>query len=130
MIASITSFLTHFAATGCDQHAFFGLPTWYKYLVAAGKMKADAAGGCSFAAGVGPADFALVAMALLDIALRIAGLVAVAYVVWGGIQFITSQGEPDRSSRARQTIINALIGLGIALVATGVVAFIGTRIGV
>ncbi|HSX32644.1 MAG TPA: hypothetical protein VLF43_05260, partial [Candidatus Saccharimonadales bacterium] len=68
------------AATGCDQHAFFGLPTWYKYLVAAGKMAADTGGGCSFVAGVGPADFALIGLALLDIALRIAGMVTFAYV--------------------------------------------------
>lgn len=121
--------LSLFAAPGCDQHAFFGLPTWYKYLVASGRMAPDAGGGCSLVAGAGPADFALVGLAILDIALRLAGLIAVAYVIWGGIQFVTSQGESDRTARARGTIINALIGLGIALVATGVVGFIGTRIG-
>lgn len=125
----IQHLLSLFAATGCDQHTFFGLPTWYKYMVAAGKMKADAGGGCSLAPGVGPADFALVGLALLDIALRVAGLIAVAFVIWGGIQFVTSQGEADRAARARGTIVNALIGLGIALIAVGVVSFIGTRIG-
>ncbi|HSX29893.1 MAG TPA: hypothetical protein VLE73_05025 [Candidatus Saccharimonadales bacterium] len=118
-----------FAATGCDQHEFFGLPTWYKYLVAAGKMAPDPGGGCSFVAGVSPPDFALVGLALVDIALRLAGLIAVAYVIWGGIQYVTSQGEPDRATRARGTIVNALIGLTIALIATGLVSFVGTQVG-
>ena len=107
---------------------FFLLPTWYKYLVIAGKME-DVNGRCATVVGLQVADLSLIALAVLDIVLRLAGLVAVTFVVYGGIKFITSQGDPEGSKKARQTIINALIGLVIALFATTLVAFVGTRLG-
>lgn len=123
----ITQLLSQFAA-GCTEHMFFLLPTWYKYLIAAGKME-DVGGRCVTVVDLQVADLALILLAVLDIVLRLAGLVAVAYVVYGGVKFITSQGDPDGSKKARQTIINALIGVVLALFATTLVAFIGTRLG-
>jgi hypothetical protein len=74
-------------------------------------------------------DLSLIVLAIVDILLRVAALVAVGYVVYGGVQFIVAQGEADQAKKARQTAINALIGLVIALISTGLVAFVGTRIG-
>jgi hypothetical protein len=126
----ITQLLSYFAAPGCNEHTFFLLPTWYKYLVAANKMVPDAVTGrCDFVSGFQVVDLSLILLALLDIALRVAGLVAVAFVVYGGVKLVTSQGDPEASKGARKTIINALIGLVIALLATSFVAFIGTRLG-
>jgi lysylphosphatidylglycerol synthetase-like protein (DUF2156 family) len=120
----------YFAAGTCSQGSFFGLPTWYSYLVAAGKMQvSDITGRCEFVSTFQITDLSLIALALLDIALRIAGLVALAYVIYGGVQYVISQGEPDKAKNARQTIINALIGMTIAIVATGVVSFVGNRLG-
>jgi hypothetical protein len=119
--------LSKFAA--CAEHQFFGLDPWYHYLNATGRMEIDASGGCSIVNGFTfPGDAALVALAFLDIALRLAAFVAIAFVIYGGIQFVTSQGEPEASKHARQTIINAVIGLLIALFATALVAFVGTRL--
>lgn len=122
----IIDLLSQFAA-GCAQHAFFVLPTWYKYLVMAGKMEV-VNGRCAVVTNFAVPDLSLVLLAILDIVLRLAGLVAVAYVMYGGFQFITSQGDPEGSKHARQTIFNALIGLLISLFATVLVGFIGTRI--
>lgn len=127
IFAAIEPFLTMFAA-GCQQHAFFILPTWYKYLIIANKMEV-VGDRCTTVRTFEVADIALILLAVLDIALRLAGLVAVGFVVWGGIKLITSQGDAENSKRARQTITNALIGLVIALFATTFVAFIGTRLG-
>lgn len=126
----IVLLLTSFGATNsCASRGFFGLPTWYKYLVDAGKMAPNAdTGRCEFVATFGVADLGLIALAVLDIVLRLAGLIAVGYTVYGGVQFVTSQGEPDLSKKARQTIINAIIGLIIALIAIGFVSFIGARL--
>lgn len=74
-------------------------------------------------------DLLPVFLVVIDDLMRIIGLVAVAYVIIGGIQYVTSQGEPDRTKHAQETIINALIGLAIAIVAASVVSFIGNRIG-
>ncbi len=123
----ITQFLSMFAA-GCQQHAFFILPTWYKYLITANKMEV-VNGRCTTVQTFQVGDLALVLLAVLDISLRLAGLIAVGYIIWGGIKLITSQGDPDNSKRARQTITNAVIGLVIALFATTLVAFVGTRLG-
>jgi len=124
------SLVSLFAYGTCDQQAFFGLPTWYKYLAKGGKMVVDAATGrCEIVGTLQIADLSLIALALVDVALRVAAIVAVGYVVYGGVQFVIAQGETDKTKKARQTIINALIGLTIALVSTGIVAFIGNKIG-
>lgn len=67
-------------------------------------------------------------LAVADDLIRIAGLVAVAFVITGGIQFVTSQGEPEKTKQARGTIINALIGVAVAIIAAVVVSFIGSRL--
>jgi hypothetical protein len=113
---------------------FFEFPTWYKYLELAGKFSHNSATNrCELApfgdGGMQVTDLSLIGLALVDIAFRLVGLVAVAYVIWGGIQFVTAQGESDKTKKARQTIINALIGIAISLIAVGFVAFIGSRIG-
>lgn len=118
----IAELLSRFAAA-CNSTGFFGFPTWYKYL-----KYDDSSGNCEIV-NFDVSQIPLIVLALVEIALRIAALVAVGYIIYGGVQFITGQGEADKSKKARQTIINALIGLVIALLSVGVVTFIGTRIG-
>jgi hypothetical protein len=124
-----SSLPTHiFAAppAGCS-NGFFGLPPWYKYL----PMEIDKTGACVIGQnfqllGNGSnSGLLLIGLAIIEILLRIAGLVAFAFVVYGGALYITSQGEPQAVSKAKSTIINALIGLVIALIATGLVVFVG-----
>lgn len=115
-------------AAKCAEKTFFTLPVWYRYLNEAGKME-EVNGRCEFVSTFSfPGDLALVGLGLLDISLRLAGLVAVGFVVYGGFQLLTSQGDPEGIKHGRQTITNALIGLVIALLATALVAFVGTRI--
>lgn len=117
-------FLSRFAAACGTTPNFFGFPTWYKYL------KVETVNGqCEIAAGFGIKDFSLIGLALVDIAFRVAALAAVGYIIYGGVQFVIAQGESDKTKKARQTIINAIIGLVIALMAAGIVTFIGARIG-
>ncbi len=68
------------------------------------------------------------AIALVEIMLRIAGLVAVGFVIYGGFRFIVSQGEPENAKAARETIMNAIIGLIITIVAAAVVNFVAKAI--
>jgi hypothetical protein len=115
-------------AVACKDATFFGIPSWYKYLIKANLMIDDGM-GCVLAQNFKIQDISLIALALVDVALRIAALVAVGYVIYGGVQFVAAQGEADKAKKARQTIINALIGLVIAMMSTGLVAFIGSSIG-
>lgn len=114
--------IMHFAAPEACKSNFFGLPVWYQYLPNTRFQ------GCNIV-DFQIADIPLIALAAVDIALRIAALVAVGYVIYGGVQFVIAQGESDKTKKARQTIIDALVGLVIAMLAAGIVAFIGTRFG-
>jgi len=100
---------------------FLGFPHWYDYL------KLDS--NCQIVNFSFPGDLLLVALAIIDILLRVAGLVAVFYVIFGGIQYATSQGNPDAAAKAQSTLINALVGLAIAMIAIGFVSFIGNKLG-
>jgi hypothetical protein len=127
--------LIGYFAVACNVRYFFGIPSWDKYLIASGKIKDIGSGICeaNFSLTTGnKLDFSvilLVGLGVIEILLRIAGIVAVAFIIYGGIQYVTSQGEPDRSRKAQETIVNALIGLLIALVSVALVAFIGNRVG-
>jgi hypothetical protein len=128
-----TTFLIHFADT-CSTKGFFGIPPWYKYLVGSGLMASNkVTGACELVGSLKPGDWvqiiSLIGLAVLDMILRLAGIVAVGFIIWGGIQYVISQGDPGKTKDAQSTIINAIIGLAIALVSTALVSFIGNRIG-
>ncbi len=105
-----------------DGGEFFGFPTWYKYL--AGEK--GLSGRCMAVLNE-PKDFALVGIAVLDMLVRIAGVLAMVYVIYGGTKMIMAQGDPEKIKVGRNTVINALIGVVIAIIATAVVTFIGSR---
>lgn len=104
----------------CKSNPFFGLPHWYEYLTLNSNCQVQ---NFSF-----PADLTLVALALIDILIHIAGLAAVIYVIYGGIQYATSQGNPDQANKARSAIIGALVGLAISITAIAFVSFLGNKL--
>jgi hypothetical protein len=108
---------------------FLGLKPWFAYLPAQKFDKDCDIINFSLLGNNGQnSDLLPVALALLDDLLRIAGLVAVVFVIVGGVQYVTSQGEPDRTRQAQSSILNALIGLIVALVAAALVSFLGNRL--
>lgn len=123
---ALSPLLGHFAA--CTKAPFLGIiQPWYQYLT----LKPDATGNCSIAnlnALGGHSSFLLIALAIVDDLIRVAALVAVGFVIYGGIQYTTSVGSPEDTTRARTTIINALIGLVLAILAASIVTFIGNRL--
>lgn len=125
------------AEHACDTHTNYcqpkssvlGLPTWYKYLP--GKINpkggcdpqlncdpANANDACNVQSGVDASKLTLIGLAIIEMLLRLAGLITVGVIVAGGIKYITSQGQPDATKSARQTIINGLIGMTITIIAT------------
>jgi hypothetical protein len=122
-----TSLLTHFAAN-CKS-GFFGFPHWYEYLDVRDIQNGKQTIHCQVATFNVPGDLVLVALAIIDILIHIAGLVAVVYVVIGGVQYVTSQGSPDATAKAQSTVVNALIGLALAITAIAFIAFIGNKVG-
>lgn len=126
------TFLTNLAAVcqanpadkSKELNDFFGFPTWWKYL----KLEPDAVDPTKCVPHITKlGDLWAVGFAIIEILLRIGGLVAVGYVLYGAFLYMTSQGEPDKTSGAKNTIMNAIIGLVIVIVAVTVVSFIGSR---
>jgi hypothetical protein len=110
------------SSTGCKKSTFFGLPPWYKYLEfenANCDIKFDA---------TKPTDYSLIALAILEMLLTIAGILAVVYLVIGGYKLVIAQGNPDKIMDARQTIKNAIIGVVIAVVASRIVAYLAGKL--
>ena len=57
------------------------------------------------------------------------GIICVAVLVYAGIKFLTSQGEPAKTKQASQIIAYAIIGLIIVLLAGAITAFVSNIIG-
>jgi hypothetical protein len=121
MIAIILSLfpgISQFAQAKSCGGSFFGFPTWYKYLP-------DASSCSPRLTGIN--DIWLIMLAIAEILLRVAVIVAIAFVLIGGFKYITSQGNPDKTSQAKKTVVDGLIGVVIAIVATAVISFIASR---
>lgn len=56
------------------------------------------------------------------------GVGAVIFVIIGGIQYVTSAGNPEGIKKAKRTITFALAGLVIAISAYGILLFIQTQL--
>ncbi len=104
------------ADSGKCSKSFFGLPTWYKYL----ELDSD----CNVVTKGVENVPAKVILGLIDIALFLAGLLAVVMIIWGGYLFIFGNGDPGQITNARKTILNAVIGLAIAILASQIVRFV------
>jgi hypothetical protein len=109
------------------------LPTWYQYLpgetVPADPSRPNGPKTCVIKTdGLDGSAALLVMMGIFNIIMFIAGFAAVIFVVFGGFKLLTSTGEPQKIAAARTTILNALVGLFIAIIAAQAVGFIAARI--
>jgi hypothetical protein len=127
------------ASDSCERNNLFAFPTWYEYLEVGLKGNDP----CAILGPTAEVDCTLeldegcnldyiavsgrVGLAIIEIMLRLASIVSVGFVAYGGFKYIISQGEPDNAKSARKTIINALIGLVITMIATGSVMFIASQ---
>jgi len=60
---------------------------------------------------------------VLNWVFMIAGLLAVAYLVYSGIIYITAAGNPDNAKKGQQGVINAIIGIIIVGLAYFIIGF-------
>src|SRR3990167_3965485 len=65
---------------------------------------------------------------VLQIIFGVIGAVAFLMMTLGGFKYVTSQGNPDKVSEAKNTILYAVIGMVIALVAFSIVTFVVGRL--
>jgi len=60
---------------------------------------------------------------ILQIIMGVLAAVAVLMVTIGGFRYVTSEGNPENTKKARSTIVYALIGLVVAISAEAIVSF-------
>lgn len=65
---------------------------------------------------------------IVQIILGIFAAVTVLIIVIAGLNFVTAGGDPAKVAKARSTIIYALVGLVVAVVADAIVVFVIGRL--
>lgn len=66
--------------------------------------------------------------AIIQTMLFISGIVAIIVIIVGGIRYITSNGDQARVKAAKDTILYAVVGLVVAIMAFAIVGFVMDRI--
>lgn len=82
-----------------------------------------AANGCPNA-NADVAELPDVVVNILNGIIAVSGLVAVIFVIVGGVQYMTSAGDAGKLKKAKDTIIYAVIGLIICVLAFAIVNFV------
>ncbi len=79
-----------------------------------------AAAGCT---NTNSDKFPSVVTGILNGVIGVLGLVAVAFIVVGGVNYMTSTGDPGKTKKAKDTILYACIGLIVCALSFAIVNF-------
>jgi ABC-type Fe3+ transport system permease subunit len=83
------------------------------------------ANGCG---GSSTTDLSNVIVGIINGIVAILGIVAAIFVIVGGVNYMTSQGDPGKLQKAKNTILYSVIGLIIAALAFAIVNFVVANI--
>lgn len=62
---------------------------------------------------------------ILTYVIYLAGIIAVIYLVYSGILYMTAAGNPDAAKKGQQGIVNAIIGIVVVILAYVIVKAVG-----
>ncbi len=100
-------------------------PTTYKTIY--GKSYADCSQASSLVSdpdGCSGGDVNEMIQRIINLVIFIIGMVAVVMIILGGVNYATSQGDPGKVKKAKDTILYGIIGLVVAILAFALVNFI------
>ena len=101
--------------------SFYGLPTWHRGLNLDGegiKSKEDI-----------PKFIWTIVANIIDAISRIAGIVAIGFIICAGFQYMLAAGNSGQLAAAKNTLKNAVIGLCIAVLASTIISLVITSVG-
>lgn len=111
------------AADTCSQ-SFLGIPAWYRGLTVSDT-------DCNLVTPNGEGTNPTLSNFIWHIVLNIiedimilVGFIAAFLIIYGGFQYLISMGYPEANVKARTTILDAVIGLVISIVAVAFVNFV------
>lgn len=76
----------------------------------------------------GTSDLPAAMAAIVVILMSVIGGLSIVFIIVGGVQMAVSSGNPTLVSKARHTILYALIGLVIAIAALAIVNFVTSSV--
>ena len=65
---------------------------------------------------------------IISITIGITAALSLLFITIGGFRYILSQGDPQSVSKSKSTVIYALVGLVVAIIAQAIVSFVFVRI--
>lgn len=65
---------------------------------------------------------------ILQIAFGILGALSLLMIATGGLRYITAAGNPEKTSKARNSIVYAVIGLVVAISYEAIISFVVNRL--
>ena len=113
-------------AAACGENSdagFLGLPPWHRGLA----CNNDAVDLTAQPIGT---IVVIIALNIVDMALRLLSLVAVGFIVFGGFQYMIARGNPGGVAKGKATVTHAVIGLIIGIASSAIVGFLASRLGV
>lgn len=78
--------------------------------------------------GNGAGAFTNIISSIINILLFIIGAVAVIMIIIGGIRYTTSNGDQAQVTSAKNTILYAIVGLVVAIMAFAIVNFVVSKL--
>lgn len=67
----------------------------------------------------------LITNAITRVILPIAAAIAVVYLIYSGILYLTAAGNPDAAKKGQQGVVNAIIGIIVIVLAYVIVSVVG-----
>jgi hypothetical protein len=120
-IGVATPILSTTPAKACAPETLLTFPAWYKGLLDTGTCNLKS----PTAAGGLQVYIWKIALNIIDIIMQLVAYCAAGFIIYGGFQFITQTDSADSMAKARTTILNAVIGMVIAISAAAIVNAIG-----
>lgn len=65
---------------------------------------------------------------VINFMLYLVGILSVAFLIWGGIRYTASAGDSNKVTSAKNTIMYAVIGLIVAILAYAIVNLVITQV--
>lgn len=115
----------------CDETRFLTFPAWYRGITnndhpdCTLKGPGDMPGAKEDRLGV---YIWTIALNILEIMLQVVVYISAGFIIFGGYLYMVSGGDSSGITSAKNTILNAIIGLAISLIAVAIVSFISSRL--
>jgi len=77
---------------------------------------------------LGDSDLGNLVVRAIDWLLYISGALAVVFLLVGGFQYVAARGNEEASAKAKKTILGAVIGLTVVIMAYAIVYIVNTLI--